>query len=213
MNGINLAVPPQAIDIPEFWNLLFISGEITGETGMEVSHKLMTIEMINKTNQDMQPATIIINSVGGDLSAAWQICDVMDFIETPVHTVGLGQVCSSGLLILMNGELGERKVTDRTSIMSHIYSWGSVGSHNQLMSATTEMKNIHERMIKHYIECTGLDKKTLEEELLNDTDKWLTPANAKKYNLVDEVVTSNKTKRIRKQKKTTKPKRTKNVRK
>ena len=204
MSGISYPIPPQAVELPEFWNLVFISGEITNETGLEVSHKFLTIEMLNKANETMEPINLIINSPGGDLTAAWQICDIMDFIQTPVHTIGIGQVCSAGLLILMNGTLGERKVTDRTSIMSHIYSWGSMGSHGQLMSATKEMQYIHKRMIQHYMDNTGYDQKFIEEELLTDNDKWLTPKEAKKHNLVDQVVVSNKTKKIREIKKSKK---------
>lgn len=196
-NGISYHIPPQAVELPEFWNLIFISGEITSETALEVSHKLLTIEMLNKANETMEPVNLFINSPGGDLNAAWQMCDIMDFIETPVHTIGIGQVCSAGLLMLMNGHPGERRVTDRTSIMSHIYSWGSMGSHGQLMSATKEMDYIHKRMFQHYMECTGLEKKVIEEELLSDNDRWLTATQAKKYNLVDYVVVSNKSKKIK----------------
>ena len=198
MSGISYPIPPQAIELPEFWNLIFISGEITVETGVEVSHKLLTIEMLNKANETKEPVNMIINSPGGDLTAAWQICDIMDFIETPVHTVGLGQICSAGLLITMNGEPGHRKVTDRTSIMSHTYSWGSMGSHGQLMSQTKEMNFIHNRLIKHYEECTGLDRKVIVSELLTDNDKYLTPPQAKKYKLVDHVVVSNKSRKLNK---------------
>ena len=196
-NGIALPIPPQAVELPEFWNLIFISGEITAEVGAEVSNRLLTIEMLNKANETMEPVNMFINSPGGDLTAAWQICDIMDFIQTPVHTVGIGQICSAGLLITMNGEPGERKVTDKTSIMSHTYSWGSMGSHGQLMAVTTEMDYIHKRMIQHYVDCTGLDKKKVTDELLTDNDKWLTPAQAKKYKLVDHVVTCNKTKKLK----------------
>lgn len=197
MSGLTLPVPPQAVELPEFWNLIFISGEITSETGLEVSHKLLTIEMLNKANETQEPVSMIINSPGGDLTAAWQICDVMDFIETPVHTIGLGQICSAGLLITMNGEVGQRRVTDRTSIMSHTYSWGSFGSHGQLMAASQEMKHTQERMIKHYEECTGLGRKVILDELLTDADKYLKPNQAKKYGLIDQVVTSNKTKKLK----------------
>ena len=196
-NSINLAVPQQAIELPEFWNMIFISGDITSDTALEVSHKLLTIEMLNKANETAEPVNMFINSPGGDLNAAWQICDVMDFICTPVHTVGIGQVCSAGLIITMNGHPGERKITDRTSIMSHTYTWGSFGSHGALISATKEMDYIHKRMIQHYMDCTGLERKVITEELLTDLDKWLTPQQAKKYNLVDQVVICNKSKRLK----------------
>lgn len=197
-NSISYLIPPQAIELPEFWNLIFISGQITSETAEQVCQRLLTIEMINKSNETSEPVNLIINSPGGDLNSAWQICDVMDFIQTPIHTVGMGQICSAGLIIAMNGEFGYRKVTDRTSIMSHTYSWGSLGPHGQLMAATEEMKYIQNRLVRHYEDCTGLSKKEILDTLLTDNDTYLTPMDAKKYNLIDTVVVSNKTKKIKK---------------
>jgi len=197
-SGISYALPPQVASIQEFWNLLFISGDITEDTAVEITHKLLSIEMINKSEGLDTPVNLFINSPGGDLNAAWQICDIMDFISTPVHTVGLGQVASAGLIILMNGEFGQRRVTDRTSIMSHQYSWGAMGNHQHLIDKGEEFKNTYTRMLNHYHECTGLDKEVIENELISNKDRWLTARQAKKYNLVDVVAISNKTKNLKK---------------
>jgi ATP-dependent Clp protease protease subunit len=193
---IVIPIPNQNMDTPEFWTLVLINGEITEDTGAEVTRQLMSIELHNRSNGTNEPATMIINSPGGDLNAAWQICDIMDFISTPIHTVGLGQVCSAGLMILMNGTVGERRVTDRTSIMSHQYSWGAIGKHSDLIATSKEWAHIMTRLVKHYKECTGLTEKELMDNLLKDTDRWLTAQEAKKYGLIDEITISNKTKRI-----------------
>lgn len=202
--GIQYKIPPQDITIPDLYNFIFIQGDIVDETALEVTQKLLSIEFLNKSNNRIDPITILINSGGGLVSSAWQICDMMDFIETPVHTVGMGLVASAALMILMNGELGERKVTDRTSIMSHRFSGGVMGNHANLISMNEEFEAMHDRIMKHYIECTSLDKKTIEENLLQEHDKWLLPKDAKKFNLIDEVVTSNKTKKVRANKKDSK---------
>lgn len=210
MSGsIGYALPPQIAALPDFWNLIFISGEITEDTAQEISHKLLSIEMINKHEGTLTPVSMFINSPGGDMAAAWQMCDIMDFIETPVHTIGLGQVCSAGLIVLMNGKYGERKVTDRTCIMSHQYSWGAVGNHQHLIDKGQEFNNTYNRMIKHYQECTGLDVNTIETELLKGSDTWLTAKQAKKFNLIDVIAVSNKTKNIRNAKEKVAPKRKK----
>jgi ATP-dependent protease ClpP protease subunit len=61
-------------------------------------------------------------------------------------------------------------------------------------------------MIQHYQDCTGLSKEEIERDLLGKDDAWLTGKEAKKYNLVDEVATSNKTKKLRAVKKKIKSK-------
>lgn len=195
--GVQFKIPPQDIQIPDLYNIIFIQGEIVEETALEVSQKLLSIELLNKTNDTDEPVTLFINSGGGLVSSAWQICDMMDFISTPVHTVGVGLVASAALIILMNGSKGERKVTDRTSIMSHRFSGGTIGNHSNLIAANKEFETMHDRMIKHYVECTGLEKSQIEERLLLEHDKWLTPLEAKKLNLIDEIVESNKSKRLK----------------
>jgi ATP-dependent Clp protease protease subunit len=139
---------------------------------------------------------MIINSGGGSVNAAWQICDVMDYIRTPVHTTGLGEICSASLMIFMNGQRGNRVITDKTSIMSHLYSWGTAGSHNNLISANKEFQSLYGRMLNHYISCTGLPKEKIEKELLCEHDIWLTAKEAVQYNLADEIVKSKDRNRI-----------------
>lgn len=84
--------------------------------------------------------------------------------------------------------------------MSHRYSWGTSDSHQNLISIGQEFNNIHYRMLKHYEECTGLDSKVIQEQLLCEHDVWLTANQAKKFGIVDTVKQSKKT-RILKEKK------------
>lgn len=195
--GVQFSIPPQDVLVPDLYNVVFIQGDIVEETALEVSQKILSIEFLNKSNDRSEPITLFINSGGGLVSAAWQICDLMDFVDTPVHTVGLGTVASAALMILMNGAAGERKVTDRTTLMSHRFSAGAVGNHSNLIAVNKEFESMHDRIIKHYEECTGLDKKEIESQLLQEHDAWLNPKEAKKFNIIDEIVTSNKTKRLK----------------
>lgn len=199
INNHHIGIPEQEVVSPEMWNLILMAGPITEETALNVTARLLSIDFLNKSNGKKEPINFVVNSGGGDLNAAWQICDVMDFISTPVHTIGLGQVCSAALIVLMNGEQGHRRVTDRTCLMSHEYSWGTEGNHEQLLATSKEFNNIIRRMITHYKECTGLSESVVKKELLNGNDIWLTPKLAKKYNIVDKIIVSNKTKRIKKQ--------------
>lgn len=198
---IGFPIPPQMVEIPEFWNFIFLSGIITDDVAVDICSKIISVNMINMANNKTEPIQMFINTPGGDIHSSWQICDVMDFVQTPIHTVGVGQVCSAGLLILMNGEYGNRKITDRTSIMSHSYSWGQEGSHEQLMAKTKEFTHVYDRLINHYHECTGLDKQVIKDRFLASVDNWLTAKDAKKFGFIDHVVKSNKTKNIEARKK------------
>ena len=131
--------------------------------------------------------TLIICSPGGGMSSAFALIDVMKGSSIPIHTVGLGQIASCGLLTFMSGTKGHRVVTPMTSIMSHQYSWGSFGKEHELLSRVKEFELTSQRMLELYKECTGLDEKTIRKVLLPSQDIWLTAEEAVKYGIADEV--------------------------
>jgi ATP-dependent protease ClpP protease subunit len=44
-----------------------------------------------------------------------------------------------------------------------------------------------DQIIAHYKYCTGLSLKTIKEKLLPPSDVWLTPKEAKRYHIIDEI--------------------------
>jgi len=181
--------------------IVFVTGEITQELADEVAKQMIVFDMQNTVKGEQLPITLIVNSPGGGLCAGWQICDVMDYIATPVYTTGLGEIASAALMIFMNGEPGHRVLTDRTSIMSHRYSWGVSGNHAELIAAESEFKNVHKRILEHYIECTGLTKAEVEEQLLRPYNVWLSPSQALKLGLADKIFRTKKSKNVKNVKK------------
>ena len=177
-------------DIPAFWNIIFIQGEINDAMALNVSERLLTADFINSTLEKPEPITVIINSPGGSVTSAWQMCDMMDYVGSEIHTVGLGKICSAGLLLFMNGAKGHRKVSDRCAIMSHRYSWGAEGKHTDLIAVRKEQDYVHQRILRHYMECTGLSRKYIEKNLLQEHDTWLTPEEGKKHKFVDSIIES-----------------------
>lgn len=184
--------------------IVFVTGEITQELADEVTKQLVVFDVQNSMKGEDLPITLVINSPGGALHAGWQICDVMDYINTPVHTTGLGEIASAALMIFMNGTPGWRVLTDRTSIMSHRYSSGISGNHAELIAAESEFKNIHKKILKHYVECTGLTVKEVDAELLKPHNVWLSPAQAIKLGLADKIFRTKKNKELRNSKRTKK---------
>ena len=84
---------------------------------------------------------IIINSPGGCLNSAFALIDTMKGSSIPIYTYGLGLIASAGLLTFMAGERGHRYITRNTAILSHQYSWGSIGKEHELMSRVKEFEN------------------------------------------------------------------------
>jgi ATP-dependent Clp protease protease subunit len=131
--------------------------------------------------------TLIINSPGGDLNSAFALIDIMKGSRIPIHTLGIGQISSCGLLTFMAGEKGHRTITPNTSILSHQYSWGSYGKEHELIARIKEFDLTGERMLNHYKKCTGLSEKVIKEILMPPQDVWLSSKEAVKYGIADQV--------------------------
>jgi ATP-dependent Clp protease protease subunit len=151
---------------------------------------MFSIDIINKNIDDKEPINLIINSGGGEMSSAWQICDMMDFVSTPVYTIGLGTIASAALIIFMNGK--KRTLSSRCAIMSHQYSWGSAGTHSDLIAVRKQQDLNMVKILNHYKETTGLSEKAILKNLLGEHDIWLTPEEAVKFNIADSIVHTKK---------------------
>ena len=132
--------------------------------------------------------TLIINSPGGSVHAAFALIDVMKGSALPIKTVGLGMIASCGLLTFMAGTKGKRVLTRNTSILSHQYSWGSGGKEHELFARVKEFELSTERMLEHYKRCTGMSEKKIRELLLPAEDVWLSAEEAVKHGIADAVV-------------------------
>jgi ATP-dependent Clp protease protease subunit len=185
INSLGVASANMEFSLP--YNLIMINGEINGKTSRVVTEMLLAYDIKNKIQGWVQPIHMLINSGGGSVVDAWQICDVMNAIDTPVFTIGSGQIASAALTIFINGYRGYRILSEHTSVMSHQYSWGVVGKMDDLVSAHKEFNNIYKRMEDHFHRNTGLSKKIIKEKLLGGLDNWMNAEEAKKMKLADKV--------------------------
>lgn len=177
----------QLVSIIDPLNLIILNGDINEEKSNIVSQVLLAYDYKNRIENKFRPIHFIINSNGGSITDAWQICDIMDAISYPTITIGVGEIASAALLIFINGEPGFRILSPKTSLMSHQYSWGVAGKMENLISASKEFENINERMLKHFEEKTKLKPKKIQEVLLSGSDKWITPKEAVELNLADHI--------------------------
>lgn len=130
---------------------------------------------------------LIIGSHGGELDAMWALTDVMLGSSIPVDTLGLGTIASAGFMTFIAGK--KRYLTDNTAILSHQYSWASVGKHHELVATTKQFEITHQRMIAHYQKCLKMSKKKVLDNLLTPEDKWLTSEEALELGVCHEIRT------------------------
>lgn len=131
---------------------------------------------------------LIINSPGGNLHDAFAVIDVMRGSQIPIRTIGLGEISSAGLMLFISGTKGMRVLTENTSIMSHVYSWGSAGKEHELLAAVKEFDLTSKRLIQHYKRCTKLkSEKDIRKYLLPSQDMYLSAEEALKFGICDTI--------------------------
>ena len=146
------------------------------------------IQYHNMNESDLDHLTIVVNSPGGSVSAAFALIDTMRTSRIPVHTLAIGEIASCGVLITMSGAKGFRRISENCLVMSHQYSWGAQGKHSDLMASRRGQDLVQRLLLKHYRKCTKLSEKRILSELMPHHDVWLDAEEARNYGIVDEVV-------------------------
>jgi ATP-dependent Clp protease protease subunit len=163
-------------------SLLF--GEITTEL---VADTIAWILSENLSDNPPDLLTLLINSPGGDLSAAFALIEIMQGSRIPVRTVGLGEICSAGLIIFMSGYKDQRILTPSCSIMSHHFSTGVQGNYHEILNVQKELDFVNQRILSQYKKCTGLEESEIKQKLLPERDVFLTPTDALELNIADHI--------------------------
>lgn len=98
---------------------VFLQTEVTGSDdggGLTTSERV--IRALLSLDRVTSPIQLWINTPGGSVYDALAIHDVIRSMDSPVITVGHGQICSAGTLLLACGT-GTRYVTEHALFMHH----------------------------------------------------------------------------------------------
>lgn len=162
--------------------IVMINGQIEPGMANIVVAQLLFLESENP-NADI---SLYINSPGGDISAGWAIMDTMQYIKSPVSTIGMGLVASMGSVLLAAGEKGKRFVLPNTQIMIHqplAMAQGQITDMEIEMSQFQKNKKI---LIKQMSEFTGRTEKELFDAM--ERNNWMEPEEARKFGIIDRVL-------------------------
>jgi ATP-dependent Clp protease protease subunit len=90
---------------------------LTGGIDVEMAARIYGEIIAYNTEGKVEQIQMIVNSLGGEVSAGFSIIDMMESSRIPVHTFGTGEIASMGLMVFMAGARGKRMITPRTSIL------------------------------------------------------------------------------------------------
>ena len=127
-----------------------------------------------------------INSPGGLVTAGLGIYDTMQYINSPVSTLCIGQAASMGALLLAGGDKKKRFALPNSRIMIHQPLGGFQGQASDFEIHAKEIlhmkKIVNEILSKH----TGHTIKKIGKD--TDRDNFLDAAAAKSNGIVDSIL-------------------------
>lgn len=125
--------------------VLYLTGEINENVAQEVN-----IEMLRMQREDpLEDITIIVDSYGGDLFAAFAIVDMMDIITCDIRTICIGKAMSAGQFIFSSGAPGKRFMSKHARLMVHNPIAGYEGSVPDIEIEVEELLKCRELFLQH----------------------------------------------------------------
>ena len=162
--------------------IIFVTGGIEDHVSSVICAQLLFLESENPKKD----IAMYINSPGGVVTSGLAIYDTMQYIRPAVSTVCIGQAASMGSLLLAAGEKDKRFALPNSRIMIHQPSGGAQGQATDIEIQAREILALRARLNDIYVQHTGQKLAAVEEALERDT--YLTPEEAKKFGLIDQVV-------------------------
>ena len=162
--------------------IVFLVGTVNDSVASLITAQLLYLESENPKKE----ISFYINSHGGLVTAGLGIYDTMQYIKPPVSTLCIGQASSMGSFLLAAGEKGKRLSLPNSRIMVHQPSAGFQGQATDIEIHAKEILDLKKRLNKIYSKHTKKSEDEIKKAL--ERDKFMSPAEAKDFGLIDEVV-------------------------
>lgn len=162
--------------------IIFLSGEVNDEMASLIVAQLLFLES-EDPDKDIQ---LYINSPGGSVTAGFAIYDTMKDVKCDISTICIGLAASMGAFLLAGGTKGKRYALSNSEIMIHQPSGGSKGQATDLKIMADYIMNNKRKLNTILSENTGKSIEEIERD--TDRDNFMNAEEAKKYGLIDKVI-------------------------
>lgn len=164
--------------------IICLNGEVEETSSASIVAQLLFLEAENPS----KPISLYINSPGGSVTAGLAIYDTMQYIQSPVSTICLGQAASMGSLLLCGGAKGKRYCLPHSRIMVHQVSGGYHGQASDIAIHAKEILRIRESLNKIYQRHLTKERSLEEIAGVMERDFFMSAKEAMEWGIVDEVL-------------------------
>ncbi|HEY8999042.1 MAG TPA: ATP-dependent Clp protease proteolytic subunit [Candidatus Saccharimonadales bacterium] len=164
--------------------IVFLGDEVN-----QVTANLVVAQLLFLQAEDAKKDIFFyINSPGGSVYDAMAIYDTMQYVTNDIQTVGIGIQASAAAFLLSSGTKGKRFVLPNSTVMIHQPSSGTRGKVTDQEIDLKESLRIKKALEAIMAQNTGQKLEKIHVDM--ERDFWMTAPEAKKYGLVDDVITT-----------------------
>src|SRR5210317_1887991 len=162
--------------------IIFMGTAINDQVANIIQAQLLFLESTD-ASKDIQ---IYINSPGGSVYAGLGIYDTMQLIKPDVATICTGMAASMAAVLLCAGEKGKRSGLTHSRVMIHQPLGGAQGQASDIEITAREIGKLKKELYEIIANHSGQKYDTVYED--SDRDYWMKAQEAKKYGMIDEVL-------------------------
>jgi ATP-dependent Clp protease, protease subunit len=166
--------------------IILLNEEVNDVTAGLVVAQLIFLEA-DDPDKDIQ---LYINSPGGSITAGMAIYDTMNYVKPDVSTICIGMAASMGAFLLGAGAKNKRYALPNAEIMIHQPLGGTRGQAEDIRIHAERILKARDTINRILAERTGQTLERIQKD--TDRDFFMSSEEAKKYGLIDEVITSRK---------------------
>jgi ATP-dependent Clp protease protease subunit len=164
--------------------IVFLGDEIN-----DVTANVVIAQLLHLAHEDSsKDIKLYINSPGGGVYDGLAIMDTMHHIKPDVQTIVVGLAASMAAILLAAGAKGKRYALPHAKVMIHQPWGGGSGTASDIEINAREIIDIKYQLEQMMADFTGKPLEQVNKDM--DRDKYLKADEARKYGIVDEVLTS-----------------------
>ena len=166
--------------------IIFLGTPIEDSIASLVIAQLLFLE----ADDDKKDIYLYINSPGGIITSGMGVYDTMQYIKPDVATICLGQAASMAAFLLAGGSKGKRSALPNSRIMLHQPLGGAEGQATDIKIQADEILRMKKQLNTILAKNTGQTRKKIETD--TDRNNFMSSTEAKKYGIIDTILTKRK---------------------
>ena len=166
--------------------IVFLGTPIEDSIASLVIAQLLFLE----ADDDKKDIYLYINSPGGIITSGMGVYDTMQYIKPDVATICLGQAASMAAFLLAGGTKGKRSALPNSRIMLHQPLGGAEGQATDIKIQADEILRMKKQLNTILAKNTGQTQKKIETD--TDRNNFMSSTEAKKYGIIDTILTKRK---------------------